>query len=413
MSNAIFRQARSALQRFAGDTSGSIALLFAAFVLPAVALVGITVDYVRATTVRSQIQSALDASVLAAAHYDTSKQPQIATSYFHANFKNRYGATATPSFTPNPDGSISGSVTTPVPTTFAKVLGIDSLQLDVESSAGPVSANTTTAGGLPCILVLDDNAYEAFRMDSPSSFNASKCEVHVRSTSSSAARIISASSTSFKKICIKGEGSGHSAMENNCNAADDVYAGKLPAVTVGSCNYNNKTVNGSSMSPGVYCGTTNINGEKVTMQSGLYVFTGGKLHVNSKTIKGTGVTWYFAGSSSGIGTYKAKEDNKLTAPTSGTYKGILMFEESGLPKRSFLIHSADKTEFDGLIYLPSWDLTIDSMSEWDNANEITMVVNTLDIISASSVAIEPYAWGDPVVTLPGQTTSTTSGVALQ
>jgi Flp pilus assembly protein TadG len=52
------------LSRFLTDRNGSIVPMFAAALVPVIGLVGAAIDYGRASSVRSEMQAALDATAL-------------------------------------------------------------------------------------------------------------------------------------------------------------------------------------------------------------------------------------------------------------------------------------------------------------------------------------------------------------
>ncbi|MBV6656767.1 MAG: pilus assembly protein [Devosiaceae bacterium] len=58
----------SKLRRFSRNTKGTVVVTFAVALIPVSGLVGASMDYSRAANVRSELQNALDASVLAVAH---------------------------------------------------------------------------------------------------------------------------------------------------------------------------------------------------------------------------------------------------------------------------------------------------------------------------------------------------------
>ena len=64
------------------------------------------------------------------------------------------------------------------------------------------------------------------------------------------------------------------------------------------------------------------------------------------------------------------------APTSGTYANILIYEPAGLSTSSFSINGSAGHAFTGLIYLPSRNVTFNSVSTV-TSESITMVFNQL------------------------------------
>ena len=172
-----------------------------------------------------------------------------------------------------------------------------------------------------------------------------------------------------------------SVVEKGCAAISDPFAGKLPVVSAGNCTFNNKTYDGSSvtLNPGTYCGWTNFNGSPtITFNPGLYVISGGGMNINSGAkLTGNGVTFYFADSNSKIqlnGTTTAT----LTAPTSGIYSDILMFEPSGLAKSPLTFNETPGSTLRGLMYLPSRQVTFNNTSTL-SAEMIGMVFATLTV----------------------------------
>jgi Flp pilus assembly protein TadG len=436
---------------FGRDEDGTVAIVAGATMAVMIGAIGLAVDYGRALNQQSAMQRAMDASVLAAgATADASKREAVAGNFFAANFQG--GTPVTPIFATGAGGELTGTATAQVPTTLSQILGVSSLSTGVMATANPSTTVTTTTtettgttipGALPCIFALDPAKRGAFWLISNSDLVAPQCEVHVKSTNSEAFIYDSAEDVSFKSVEIKGglKRVGGDIISNvhtaSTRVADDPFAGKMPSVSVGACTFTNYTNTTATVSPGTYCGTTNFVGSKVTMNAGLYVFkssTGnaGGLNVTAQTIQGHNVTFYFADSNTKLLSYASKNRNHLHAPTTGTYAGILMFEPAGLSNRTVLIDSADEQSWQGLVYLPSIDLRLKSISKWPNRNlndmpawparsspllavgeepttptmAVSIIVNSLFSDSLSDFHHTPFAWGSPIVYLPGTTVST-------
>jgi hypothetical protein len=81
-----------------------------------------------------------------------------------------------------------------------------------------------------------------------------------------------------------------------------------------------------------------------------------------------------------------------SAPTSGTYKGILMFEKTSdaannARKQQYIFNGSNGETLKGVIHLPNRDVTYNSTT--NQTNLITLVVNTM-IMNSSNWKIEPY-----------------------
>lgn len=154
--NAIFARIGRMLSEFRSARAGNVAITFALAALVIIGCVGAAIDYSRANFVKAKMQAALDATALLLtkeASKDTSSQLQTnATNYFLAQF-NPPGAqsiavTVAYSDTGAKRLTLNGSAS--VPTTFAAILGVKTINLNATS--------TTVWGGarLRVALVLDN-----------------------------------------------------------------------------------------------------------------------------------------------------------------------------------------------------------------------------------------------------------------
>ena len=71
----------------------------------------------------------------------------------------------------------------------------------------------------------------------------------------------------------------------------------------------------------------------------------------------------------------------LSAPTSGTYADLLMYEAPGLAKSSFSMNATNGATLTGLMYLPSRQLTLNSGASATSDN-LTMALDTLTVNTA-------------------------------
>jgi Flp pilus assembly protein TadG len=418
---------------FASDERGASAIIFALMAVPVIATIGLALDFARANNQHGIMQSALDTAVLAAANAPATDKIAVGHKFFSANFPNSI-APATPAFSIDNAGVMTGTVSSTLSMPFASLAHLSSANIDVDAAATPDAAVTTgAAGNIPCIHVMDQSGPKTFSMDSNSSLNASGCVVHVRSNNSKAMYEVSSSNVKFKKILVKGGatyGSGLTILEapNRVleqamvvgNPYDVAVSAVTKNITAGACTAanTNKSYTGT-VSPGTYCGATVFNGAK--FGAGLYIIasdTGcnanGTLTIQGATNGSAGVSFYFADNQSSFLSYKASEGSTLKAPTSGPTRGLLFFENSNRGAVYPLsIKSVNKQSWQGLFYMPSVDLTLDSLSSWPSMN-ISMAVNQLKMISLSSVML-PYSWTPYNQTKAlslgdgNQTTTTTQG----
>jgi Flp pilus assembly protein TadG len=421
-------------QHLKRDERGTIAVIASLTMAVVITTVGMAVDYGRAHSQRTDLQRAIDAAVLDGGATDADTRVQVATDYFAANYNSGFANADAPVFVSTAT-KLQGTVTASVPTVLTQIIGIDTIPINATATVVPSQVTTTLPGSLPCFLALDKSKTGAFTLISPYDLNAPDCEMHVHSTDSHAFTYREASGVVFKSVEVKGGAYKivGSTIANvhapSPRVADDPFAGLMPKVITGVSNSDctpaktNKTFTNTTVTPGTYCGLTTFTGNLISMQPGLYIFRASDedgangLKVTSRTIKGHGVTFYFADQASSLISYSSKEDNHLHAPTSGPYAGILMFEKAGLQQRTVTIANADKQSWQGLVFVPSWNLRLMSISDWPHTEDmrawkgvepsmnIAMVVNTLYSDSLSKFHHTPFAWGTPEVRLPGVTTS--------
>jgi Flp pilus assembly protein TadG len=362
------------LARFQKARDGGIAPIFAMSAVAIVLSVGLGVEYSRSLATQADMQAALDSAALAAVAMPSAQRAAFGTSVFQASFPS-----GSVSWTNNANGSLTGTASVALPTTLMGVAGVNSIQLAARSTASAAAA----PGGKVCFLVLDPTSPQALLVNSGVTLSAPNCEIDVASTASPAAMFNASSTFNVSRICVAGSnvtqnGGPVSVLKTGCTVASDPFSGTLPTAATSPCSVNGGNVTGyNTLVPGIYCGTFNLNGTgTLNLQPGLYVLSNAHLNVNSGwTIQGTGVTFYFADQNSYI-QINSGAALKISAPTSGTYADILIYEPPGLAKTGFSIDGGAGHTFSGLIYLPSRNITFNSMSSV-SAENLTMVVNQL------------------------------------
>ncbi|HEY1735601.1 MAG TPA: hypothetical protein VGG12_03050, partial [Methylovirgula sp.] len=278
-------------------------------------------------------------------------------------------------------------------------------------SASATATNSSSSTGV-CIYVLAPSTSQSLLVNSNFTMSAPNCEIDVASTASPAAIFDSGAKLSVLKTCIAGStitnnGGTIGGLTTSCTVHTNPYKNTITAPTVGSCTVNSANYSGVvNLSPGTYCGNFNFNGTgTINLASGTYIFNSTTWNINSGwTITGTGVTLYFVNSSSYV-QFNSGVTVSLTAPTSGTYSGVLIFEPDGLSNSSIAIDgtSASGHALQGLVYLPSRNLTFNSTYS-GTADQFTLVVNTLIFDSNS-----PNTWS---ISPAGSSSSSSNGVTL-
>jgi Flp pilus assembly protein TadG len=285
--------------RFARDTSGNLAVVFALTLIPLLTGVGAAVDYSNANGVRTGLQAALDAAVLAGAGDTTSNRKSTATNSFNANFVPTAGVTAgQPSFVDNDDGTLSGIATASASTAFMGLIGIKTIPVTAKATAAVAAVGT--AGKAMCIISLNATVQEGIGASGSASVNAPDCTVQVNSNHSTAAVDMSGS-TMIKSAenCFVGKLKTYSSLSVSppadavCKPLNDPFA-TMAKPTVGACYRTNySAAQGEILQPGVYCGGLTISSKTVSFAPGLYVIKDGDLNASgSSRLTGTGVSFF-------------------------------------------------------------------------------------------------------------------------
>ncbi|MGP9822619.1 TadE/TadG family type IV pilus assembly protein [Salinarimonas sp. NSM] len=369
------------MRPFLYDTCGSAVIPLALVLLPVIGLAGAAVDYTRTTNVRTTIQSALDAAVLAGARAPQ-EHAAVAQRAFDAS-RVPHAAEVDARFSLGEGGRVVGEADFSVPTIFLRAVGLPAFDVGVRAEAVRGSAPTG-----PCVLVLDGTTPQPFLVNSGADVIAPDCEIHVRSRARPAAILNAGAVLAARRVCVAGRdiidnGATVSGLELGCEAADDPYAGSMPVPEVGSCDYSNGNYNGGSvtLSPGVYCGWHNFNNApRVTLEPGLYIVKDGGWNVNGGVWRGEGVTFYFA--STAKIQFNSAMDVALSAPEGGATDGILFFETPGLARSQFILNNSVGNQLEGLIHLPSRELVMNARSRIE-ADAVTIVVDRLILNDAN------------------------------
>ncbi|MGD9915757.1 MAG: TadE/TadG family type IV pilus assembly protein [Rhizobiaceae bacterium] len=332
---------RATWQRFAGDRRGNLAVYGALAMLPMLAGVAAVTEYTDGTRERAQLENLLDAAVLAGASA-SKDQAKTAEAHFAATVEGNPESAKYPlaAFTLG-DGRLIGTAT------VEAGLGLGSALLGGNFTVGARSEAVFTKASVPgpCITVLA-NAGQALLVNSGAKIVTKGCEIHVHSQQNPAFIMNAGSTLDLAKLCVKGtnyikNGGTISKLETNCAAAADPYKGKLvePTVPPGCETSGAKDGSSHTLNPGVHC-NVNFNGNPtVTFKPGLHIIKGTMIVNANSTVIAEGVTFYFPDTDSKI---QANGGLTLTAtaPTSGTDKGILMFE-----KTSDAANNANKRQY--------------------------------------------------------------------
>jgi Flp pilus assembly protein TadG len=138
---AMLATLKSQLSRFAADTRGNVALMFALSATVLTTAVGGGLDYSRSTSVATELQAALDSGVLAAASLtQTRSSEEVVRAYVEAALSDHQGLLESLTLEVSSDisfnaRSVTANASVSVPTTLLGVAGINTLTVQRDASA--------------------------------------------------------------------------------------------------------------------------------------------------------------------------------------------------------------------------------------------------------------------------------------
>lgn len=393
-------------ERFLSNRDGNFGMMTALLLPLLLMTAGGSVDLYAAYNHRLQMQTQLDGALLAAGRESGYDDQEETVTDFLSAFD---GQTSDPQektsladrlqVTQNKDGSITAAYAQNYPTSFLGLIGLSNLPLSVESSVlGSVSSTVSTPAS--CIYVFG-NKSQAALINSGVNLKSTNCRIDVASTSAPAFIMNSGSMVQTAKFCVKGtnyikNGGTLTNLEVGCLTNADPYAGKLAEPTVPSTCTTSGVKDGRTITlePGVHCDVTFNGNPTITFKPGLHIIKGRMIANADSTIIANGVTFYFPDVNSEL-----RANGGLTftgtAPTSGAYKGILMFEKTSnaannANKQQYIFNGSKAETLEGIIYLPNRDVTYNSTT--NQTARISLVANTI-IMNSSNWMIEPYDGG--------------------
>jgi hypothetical protein len=412
-----------------GNRRGQTAIMFTLAIVPLFGILGLVVDVGWAYFRKQAAQSAADAAAgaasaaaYAAAAGSTCSTPHVAC------YSTEYTCPASPSTSPSDNigtgclyakenGFVStgrqkvtfqsgvGSAPTAagvtigywivvrvseeIPQLFSAVLGFPKTTVTARATTGTREAS---AGG--CVITLNPTADDSLSI-SGSAALTSGCGVFVNSSSSQAidtngGGTITTSGTARTQIVggCNGCSNIHPGAQTGVATMTDPFADMAPpAYTSGTCNDSSNHVNLGShdtrtISPGVYCSGFNVGSQSaLTLNPGVYVVKNGVSIGGQASITGTGVTIYIE---SGGVSMAGGASVSLTAPTTGTWQGILFYQARGNSTESTLVGGTGQL-MNGVVYFPSAHLTYTGGTSV-TATATTIVTNTLSMVGNSYIS---------------------------
>jgi Putative Flp pilus-assembly TadE/G-like len=253
-----------------------------------------------------------------------------------------------------------------------------------ESGLTPVISSATASlqgENKICILSLNADENQAFRMMNNAHIDAANCSINSNSTDSKGMVLQNNSSVVAAQICSSGGVSAAKSKTNvtpqtDCPVIPDPLASQV-APSFGGCTANSFNISSGNavLSPGVYCGGLQISGSaKVTFNAGTYVIKDGVFSIgNSATAKGSDVGFFLTGTGAAVN-FTGTASIDFSGAETGEMAGILFYADRNSAGLTHVINSTQAHKLTGTIYFPMDDLRIDPNASVADASAYTAII---------------------------------------
>ncbi|MER9345309.1 pilus assembly protein TadG-related protein [Mesorhizobium sp. M0601] len=214
-----------------------------------------------------------------------------------------------------------------------------------------------TAASKACLTALDPSASKAALFSGSSNLKLTGCVVMSNSIAADAIKLQGSASLQVDCLISAGGVSLSDPVTTVCASpitqalpAADPFADLPAPPATNPCQNSNQ----STLQPGTYCRGLSLSGN-VTLSAGVYVIQGGDFKANSNAnISGEGVIIYLAGSA-GV-SMNGTATVKLSAPTLGTYSGVLFYGDKANRTGSNTFNGTADSLLTGALYFPTQDV---------------------------------------------------------
>lgn len=389
---------RTVFLQFAANVCGGLAVTFALATPVLIGSLGVAIDFVNYSRVKTGLQAAADAAAVAGAREmqvsqtDTDQVESAALSFAAHRLTGDADATIEALRSANFDvdaqvltaeSSVKVDITESWTPFFAHFISTGITPVTVSAKARYVGSNNI------CVLGLSGTG-SAIYLDKELRLTGNGCGVYSDSADKRGFKVDQGAMLDTSLNCVAG-GSEISASAStspkvltDCPFISDPLSNRPPPA-IGACDHNKLVVKDETrnLSPGVYCGGLVVDGKaNVTANPGIYVIKDGELKVAGEaTLSGEGVSFFITGSKPAPIYFAPKSHVSLSAPSDGAMAGLLFFEDRSVPqKMKHKISSDDTRKLVGTIYLPVGDLVIDAKDPVADQSAYTaIIVNKLEL----------------------------------
>ncbi|HZS93741.1 MAG TPA: pilus assembly protein TadG-related protein [Chloroflexota bacterium] len=379
--------------------SGQAAIMLALMLVALIGFCGLTLDYGRAALAHRAAQNAADGAAQAAATDIYLGDDEATATTFAGQAMTQHGlptadltqlsyldSTYSSTSTASSVNYVQSQVSESIPTTLLSILGIRTISVSASAQL------KVGAGGSSCAFCLL-SLTQGLTASGSENYNVTGGDIWINaagtSATSSGSEKISASEIGMNGGYTYSGGNPFTpAPLTNAGTVPDPLA-NVPAPSVTGPSYGTPVYSGSgrtvTLSPGIYSGIILSGSGTVNFSPGIYVFTGGITISGTWAFDGTGVMIYLTCSSysstktqpcngaAGAGlTWSGSTTYNLTAPTSGTYKGLAIYYDR-TNSAGITLSGSPSDSLTGTIYAKDSAMTLSGTPGISQLNSLVVV----------------------------------------
>jgi Flp pilus assembly protein TadG len=397
-----------AIGKAARNDRGNVATLTAFALVPLIILTAGVLNFGFAWAVRNELQSTADAAALAgASQLGDDAQVLAEANEFAANnmaatphgdvltdpdVEIGHWDNATRVFTPGgtPENAVRATTRrssvngNSLPAFLGDFIGRDEWNLTTQA----IAAVQTTGEG--CILALDPAASGAFSMGGNASLTLNGCSA-MSNSEHSTSFLINGSATATMDCAFAAGGISATDLtltqcpsaEPDISPAPDPFENVPEPAMPSPCKNLPNGQGHVNIAEGCYFGG-DLKGSK-TFTGGVYVINGGTLKISAQAnITGNGVTFFLTNNATVD--FNANGKMTLSAPTSGTYAGILFYGDPDNVYNTNKFNGTPTSSLTGALYFPSQE--VQYLGNFSGVNGcMRIVARTIDFRGNTTMSV--------------------------
>lgn len=391
------------LKRFARNDQATIAVMFAIMLPIILGVAGLGVEAGMWFKDRRELQTIADAAVISAAienSYGASSSEYTAAATVEANLNGFNDSTDSFTSVGTPtSGAYSGDsdyIEVVLSRNLTTIISQVFYNFDPVTTARAVA--TTTGDSEACVLALSTTASPAVDISGNGTVSMVDCGL-VSNSTQSAYSVEVCNNCDLTTDCVWAAGGIDDGLNSitttnctdpvsNASPVSDPYATLDVPADFGDCDPATSMSGGqyiinsdTTLDPGRYCQGFAITNGTVTMNPGTYIMDSGDFNMTGGNLTGEGVTFILSSSTSpanDTGEMKITGNGTvdLTAPTSGAYTGILMYQDrnvSGAPNARHLLTGGSTAELSGVLYAPNYNIDFAGGNDTSSAGCVMII----------------------------------------